>query len=288
MDKLLAGLALLGTSYMLSQHATAANAPHPRPVVIEPYTDVDLIDPAASCGHGVCPLPAKKNGARPRPAKTPAKLIADTPPSAAKKTRKPALPQARPVHRPPSHTTKGKGSQCTDEALAYVNELLGFGKAPAAHSSQALPPGQYGKAIKKLVPARNPNSKHKPHGPDVFASAPLETPVLPLSDMRCGTTSNDEALAQGRACEAELYSRLTFAPSRSRLRAQADKLRGDLAITPILPGLTADSISWFRPSVEPARDLDAGASHIIFDSRSGAETQAIINRSKMGDHGIRV
>lgn len=57
-----------------------------------------------------------------------------------------------------------------------------------------------------------------------------------------------------------VYDRHIFSNTKSRLRSNADMIRGDLAIQPILADTTdANSPIWFRPSAQPHKDLQTGA-----------------------------
>lgn len=59
-----------------------------------------------------------------------------------------------------------------------------------------------------------------------------------------------------------IYDRLISTGKRSRLRAQADPIRGDLPIVPVLPN-TENKNVMFRPSITPHLDLNAGAMNIL-------------------------
>jgi len=57
--------------------------------------------------------------------------------------------------------------------------------------------------------------------------------------------------------------RYIFALQKSRLYSRADPIRGDIPITPCNPDKNPFSNTWFRPSVTPRYDLNAGALGVI-------------------------
>ena len=83
----------------------------------------------------------------------------------------------------------------------------------------------------------------KPHNLKATHSA------LPVGDM---TTIN----ALGSSDQPIIYDRYMFANRNSRLRSQADKIRGDLAIVP-------NNNGWFNVSVQPNIDLEQGAMNVM-------------------------
>lgn len=60
-----------------------------------------------------------------------------------------------------------------------------------------------------------------------------------------------------------VMDRFIVATMKSRLYGQGDPIRGDLAIVPVLPNADPNSGTWFRPSVNPALDLNAGSLSVI-------------------------
>jgi hypothetical protein len=72
---------------------------------------------------------------------------------------------------------------------------------------------------------------------------------LPVSDMTSASTNGEPAPV--------VYTRLIVANrNNTRLRAQGDMIRGDLAIVPC-------NADWFRPSVTPHVDLQQGALNVM-------------------------
>lgn len=60
-----------------------------------------------------------------------------------------------------------------------------------------------------------------------------------------------------------VMDRFIVATMKSRLYGQGDPIRGDLAIVPVLPNADPNSGVWFRPSVNPALDLNQGSLSVI-------------------------
>ena len=60
-----------------------------------------------------------------------------------------------------------------------------------------------------------------------------------------------------------VMDRFIVATMKSRLYGKGDPIRGDLAIVPVLPNADPNSGTWFRPSVNPALDLNAGSLSVI-------------------------
>jgi len=74
------------------------------------------------------------------------------------------------------------------------------------------------------------------------------TNMLPVADM--SSVSMDEDT------QPIVYDRFYYANRNTRLRSQGDQIRGDLPIVPCETG-------WFRPSVTPSIDLQAGAMNVL-------------------------
>ena len=72
---------------------------------------------------------------------------------------------------------------------------------------------------------------------------------VPVGDLTAITPAGD---VQGVAYNNLIYANL----QNTRLRAQGDKIRGDLPIVPCETG-------WFRPSVNPTVDLEQGAMYVL-------------------------
>lgn len=60
-----------------------------------------------------------------------------------------------------------------------------------------------------------------------------------------------------------VMDRFIVATMKSRLYGKGDPIRGDLAIVPVLPNADPNSGTWFRPSVNPALDLNQGSLSVI-------------------------
>lgn len=60
-----------------------------------------------------------------------------------------------------------------------------------------------------------------------------------------------------------VMDRFIVATMKSRLYGKGDPIRGDLAIVPVLPNADPNSNTWFRPSVNPALDLNQGSLSVI-------------------------
>jgi len=69
--------------------------------------------------------------------------------------------------------------------------------------------------------------------------------------------------------------RYIFALQKSRLYGQADFIRGDIPIVPTLPNSDASSNVWFRPSVIPRTDLNAGALGVIGGTYNTTQQQLL-------------
>lgn len=85
---------------------------------------------------------------------------------------------------------------------------------------------------------------------DSIPSGSHVTSDLPVPDM--GTLNVDGTVDENPI----VYNRMMFANQKSRLAAQGDHIRGDLAITP-------SSSGWFSVSVNPQIDLRSGAMAVM-------------------------
>jgi len=144
-----------------------------------------------------------------------------------------------------------------------------------------LPPdyssGNYNNLIQQSRPVQVENFEaaeaSRPYGcgkadPSQFYGAPLLSPdyasgnyqeirnkvynpsdsILPMADTSSsGLDPSDQPI---------IYDRYIVSNRTSRLRAQADKIRGDIPIAP-------DQSNWFQVSVKPNIDLEAGAMNIM-------------------------
>ena len=82
--------------------------------------------------------------------------------------------------------------------------------------------------------------------------------------------------------------RYIFALQKSRLYGQADFIRGDIPIVPTLPNADINSNVWFRPSVTPRTDLNAGALGVIGGTYNTTQQQLLemMARSGGGSMGV--
>lgn len=78
---------------------------------------------------------------------------------------------------------------------------------------------------------------------------------LPVQPMNASQGKDDTMYQQ--------TDRYIFALQKSRLYSLADPIRGDIPVIPCLPNRNPSSNTWFRPPVNPARDLNAGALAVI-------------------------
>lgn len=78
----------------------------------------------------------------------------------------------------------------------------------------------------------------------------------------------------GEIGQVVVYDRYVYANRNSRLRSQGDPIRGDLPIVPC-------NAEWFRPSVQPNIDLQAGALSVLggYDNSQGQKMADLINYS---------
>lgn len=60
-----------------------------------------------------------------------------------------------------------------------------------------------------------------------------------------------------------VMDRFIVANMKSRRYGQGDYIRGDLGVVPVLPNSDPNSCTWFRPSVNPAVDLNPGAMAVL-------------------------
>jgi len=123
------------------------------------------------------------------------------------------------------------------------------------------------------------------------------TDILPVSDI---TTANNTMTYQSQAVQQAsqsqnrsggvqpvIYDRFIYANSRSRLRGQADPIRGDLPIVPQLPSSDTNSGVWFRPSVTPHIDLQRGALAVTggYENTTNNQLRSLMNASIDGTLG---
>jgi hypothetical protein len=88
--------------------------------------------------------------------------------------------------------------------------------------------------------------RNKIYGSDTTQSP--SSSILPIADTSAAGLDPSQ--------QPIIYDRYIVANRTSRLRAQADKIRGDIPITP-------NQTAWFQVSVKPNIDLEAGAMNIM-------------------------
>ena len=116
------------------------------------------------------------------------------------------------------------------------------GGAPVTEPSYAS--GNYNQVIENAYSKGNPSGNYGEKGLHAYSES-----SLPISDMTSASMNGEPAPV--------VYTRLMFANrANTRLRAQGDMIRGDLAIVPCDAG-------WFRPSVTPHVDLQQGALNVM-------------------------
>lgn len=114
-----------------------------------------------------------------------------------------------------------------------------------------------------------PNTKERFRYPQDSASTDyqnkynsLTTP--PVSQQEILSELPMQSMATSTGSEVPLVmDRFIVANLKSRLYGAADFIRGDLAITPVLPQSDVYSTTMFRPSVAPSIDLNSGALSVL-------------------------
>ncbi len=184
-------------------------------------------------------------------------------------------------------------------SLAPRTSGQGYGGAISgsypSYENQAIPRTPIGgdPRIQHVTPRQyNPISMNNDYGGTLTHRTGIQpnpsgtqiTNTLPVTDMRdiqCTSAmqpvSVENAISRsvqrsGAACSRSsgdvvnpiVYDRLIYAGGRSKLRAQGDPIRGDIAIAPVLPTVgDSNSMVMFRPSVDPQLDLQEGALNVM-------------------------
>lgn len=96
------------------------------------------------------------------------------------------------------------------------------------------------------------------------------TTQLPVGDMTMAGPDGDTS-------QPITYDRFIYSNKKSRLWGQQDLIRGSVAIAPPPP-------TWFRPSVNPQIDLNAGAMAVLggIDNSTSQSTYSLINAASGG------
>jgi hypothetical protein len=120
----------------------------------------------------------------------------------------------------------------------------------------------------KPAPANYSTGDYAQEMAKIWSTEDKNSDSLPVGDM---STIN----ALGETIQPLVYDRYIFANRHSRLRAQGDMIRGDLAIVPCKNG-------WFNVSVNPVVDLQEGAMNVmggISNTTANETAQMIFNDS---------
>ncbi len=100
-------------------------------------------------------------------------------------------------------------------------------------------------------------------------------PLPKITNTFYNTTPGTIAFGDGLDTPVVVANDLMWANSKSNLRSQGDWIRGDLAIVPCEPG-------WFRPSINPSRDLNSGALAVMGGIGNSATSVADLKSANSG------
>jgi len=144
-------------------------------------------------------------------------------------------------------------ADCAGPARSQSPKSCGAGKAPPLMAS-GYANGDFNPQLEKAIDAMPANGG--------------TTNTLPIGTMSAVTNMGEEL------GNVVMYDRLTYANRNSRLYSQGCMIRGDLAISPGPPG-------WFRPSVDPAIDLNPGAMNVLggVHNETAGNLAALINKT---------
>lgn len=97
---------------------------------------------------------------------------------------------------------------------------------------------------------------------------------LPIQTMNMATAS--QTARRKKRSQAPLnMDRFIVANRKSRLYGMGDYIRGDIQTVPVLPNSDPNSNTWFRPSVNPARDLNPGALAVLGGAYNETNRQTV-------------
>ena len=121
-----------------------------------------------------------------------------------------------------------------------------------------------------ISPAGYADGNYNQVANEVYSQFPDAGNELPVGDMTTMTSS-------GQEINSIVYDRPMYAMPKSRLFANSDYIRGDLAIIPHETG-------WFRPSVTPNIDLNPGALAVMggINNDSAKDTASLIYQASSG------
>jgi hypothetical protein len=144
-------------------------------------------------------------------------------------------------------------ADCAGPARSQSPKSCGAGSAPPQMAS-AYANGDFNQQLEEAI--------------DEMPASSGFTNTLPIGTMNTVTNMGEEL------GNVVMYDRLTYANRNSRLYSQGDFIRGDLAITPA-------ACDWFRPSVDPAIDLNPGAMNVLGGVRNETAGQlaSLINKT---------
>jgi len=136
-------------------------------------------------------------------------------------------------------------------------------KSSKSASKSTSEPAEYNQMVQKLA--------------DMGSQVTDKLPVQPMN----GSHGSDKEPIYYNA------DRYIFAMQKSRLYGRADFIRGDIPIVPTLPNADINSNVWFRPSVTPRTDLNAGALGVIGGTYNTTQQQLLemMARSAGGSMG---
>ena len=95
------------------------------------------------------------------------------------------------------------------------------------------------------------------------------TAALPVQNMSMASAGNTKSQVPLN------LDRFIVANRKSRLYGQGDYIRGDIQTVPLLPNSDPNSNIWFRPSVNPARDLNPGALAVLGGAYNETNRQTV-------------
>lgn len=96
--------------------------------------------------------------------------------------------------------------------------------------------------------------------------------ALPIQNMSMASSSGK---ARSSSDVPLNMDRFIVANRKSRLYGQGDYIRGDIQTVPVLPNSDPNSCVWFRPSVNPSRDLNPGAMAVLGGAYNETNRQTV-------------
>lgn len=102
---------------------------------------------------------------------------------------------------------------------------------------------------------------------------------LPVQPMNASQGGQDNTVYQ-------CADRYIFALQKSKLYGLADPIRGDIPVIPCNPNRNPSSNTWFRPSVNPRVDLNAGALGVIAGGSTNQQLLELMANSAGGSQPV--